>query len=78
LNDDDVVFVEVLALVDKFHEAPPEGLFLQNQNDSMVDWRSLSALRRYYPAVRARWSNKNADCAHPGRKKHCASEKTRV
>jgi hypothetical protein len=35
LDDDDVVFVEVLALVDKFHEAPPEGLFLQNQNDSV-------------------------------------------
>ncbi|CAI8922772.1 hypothetical protein EMIT0P100_30044 [Pseudomonas sp. IT-P100] len=51
LDDDDVVFIEVLALVDKFHEAPPEGLFLQNQNDSMVDWRSLSARTGYYPVV---------------------------
>jgi hypothetical protein len=31
LNDDDVVFIEVLALMDKFHGAPPEGLFLQNK-----------------------------------------------
>jgi hypothetical protein len=51
LNDDNVVFVEVLALMDKFHEAPPEGLFLQNQNDSMGDWRSLSARPPYYPAT---------------------------
>jgi hypothetical protein len=51
LNDDNVVFIEVLALMDKFHEAPPEGLFLQNQNDSMGDWRSLSARRPYYPAT---------------------------
>jgi hypothetical protein len=78
LNDDDVVFVEVLALVDKFHEAPPEGLFLQNQNDSMGDWRSLSALRGYYPAVRFPLSNKNGYCARPGRKMQSASEKTRV
>jgi hypothetical protein len=57
LNDDDVVFVEVLALVDKFHEAPPEGLFLQNQNDSMGDWRSLSARTGYYPVVGVRFDN---------------------
>jgi hypothetical protein len=37
--------------MDKFHEAPPEGLFLQNQNDSMGDWRSLSARTPYYPAT---------------------------
>jgi hypothetical protein len=69
LNDDDVVFVEVLALVDKFHEAPPEGLFLQNQNDSMVDRRSLSALRRYYPAVRALRGNKKRRLPTPMKKK---------
>jgi len=57
LNDDDVVFVEVLALVDKFHEAPPEGLFLQNQNDSMCDWRSLSARTGYYPVVEVCFDN---------------------
>jgi hypothetical protein len=57
LDDDDVVFVEVLALVDKFHEAPPEGLFLQNQNDSMGDGRSLSARTGYYPVVGLRFDN---------------------
>jgi hypothetical protein len=57
LDDDDVVFIEVLALVDKFHEAPPEGLFLQNQNDSMGDWRSLSARTGYYRVVRVRFDN---------------------
>jgi hypothetical protein len=56
LNDDDVVFVEVLALVDKFHEAPPEGLFLQNQNDSLGDWRAVYQpggviIRRSCPAL---------------------------
>jgi hypothetical protein len=45
------------ALVDKFHEAPPEGLFLQNQNDSMGDWRSLSARTGYYPVVGVRFGN---------------------
>jgi hypothetical protein len=45
------VVIWVLALMDKFHEAPPEGLFLQNQNDSMGDWRSLSARTPYYPAA---------------------------
>jgi len=43
--------------VDKFHEAPPEGLFLQNQNDSIVEWRSLSARTGYYPAVGRRFDN---------------------
>jgi hypothetical protein len=57
LNDDDVVFVEVLALVDKFHEAPPEGLFLQNQNDSLGDGRSLSARTGYYPAAVVHFDN---------------------
>jgi hypothetical protein len=37
--------------MDKFHEAPPEGLFLQNQNDSMGDRRSLSARTPYYPTA---------------------------
>jgi hypothetical protein len=31
LNDDDIVLIEVLALMDKFHGAPPEGLFLQKR-----------------------------------------------
>jgi hypothetical protein len=57
LDDDDIVFIEVLALVDKFHEAPPEGLFLQNQNDSMGDWRSLSARTGYYPVAGLRFGN---------------------
>jgi hypothetical protein len=57
LDDDDVVFIEVLALVDKFHEAPPEGLFLQNQNDSMGDGRSLSARTGNYRVVALHFDN---------------------
>ncbi|MNP73047.1 hypothetical protein D3C76_1697070 [compost metagenome] len=44
----------------------------------MVDWRSLSAPGRYYPALRARVDNKNAYIACLGRKKQSSPEKTRI
>jgi hypothetical protein len=59
--------------------APPEGLFLQNQNDSMGDWCSLSARTGYYPVVGVRFDNKKQLFAIP-----CAinatslSEKNRI
>ena len=60
LNDDDVVFVEVLALVDKFHEAPPEGLFLQNQNDSRTIGRVYQPERVIIPLSAPCLTIKNA------------------
>ena len=33
-DDNNVSLIEVLTLVDEFHEVSPEGLFLKNQNDT--------------------------------------------
>ncbi|MHC8314502.1 hypothetical protein [Pseudomonas sp. LB3P31] len=64
--------------MDKFHEAPPDGLFLQNQNDSLVDWRSLSARTGYYPVAVARFGNKSSYLDINERLTQAASEKNSI
>ena len=47
LNDDDVVFVEVLALVNKFHGVSKNVNLLNNQHDSMC----FSPIRGLKPSI---------------------------
>jgi hypothetical protein len=65
LDDDDVVFVEVLALVDKFHGRLQKGFFYKIKTIAMGDWRSLSARRRYYRVVEVRFGNKKPISGNP-------------
>jgi len=79
LDDDDVVFVEVLALVYKFHGRLQKGFFYKIKTIAMGDWRSLSARRRYYRVVEVRFGNKKPISGNPwALNAVCLGEKQRL
>jgi hypothetical protein len=57
LDDDDVVFVEVLALVNKFHGRLQKGFFYKIKTIARSNGGSLSVRTGYYPAVGRRFDN---------------------